>query len=112
MCVHRLRLQGLDDDRVDTHIINRARRTSGASSYAGRGALFLAMALSVYKIATAPNKVAAFEEELAINGASVAGGIAGGALAGLACGPAAPICVTVGAFAGGALAALGTSYLW
>lgn len=81
-------------------------------SYAGRGALFVALALSVYKIATATNKVAAFEEELTINGASVAGGIAGGALAGLACGPAAPICVTVGAFAGGALAALGTSYLW
>ena len=81
-------------------------------SYAGRGVLFLALALSIYQIATAENKVAAFKKELAINGAGVAGGIAGGALAGLACGPAAPICVTVGAFVGGAFAALGTSYIW
>ncbi|MYM68298.1 hypothetical protein GTP45_15885 [Pseudoduganella sp. FT55W] len=35
-----------------------------------------------------------------------------GAIAGLACGPAAPVCVTVGAFAGGALAAFGASYSW
>nr|WP_315223004.1 hypothetical protein [uncultured Duganella sp.] len=81
-------------------------------SYAGRGVLFLALALSIYQIATAENKVVAFKKELAINGAGVAGGIAGGALAGLACGPASPICVTVGAFVGGAFAALGTSYIW
>lgn len=53
-----------------------------------RGMVFLAMALAVYQIAMAMNKVAAFENELAINGAGVAGGIAGGALAGLARGPA------------------------
>lgn len=81
-------------------------------SYAGRGLLFVAPALSIYQIATAENKVDAVKKELTMNTASVAGGIAGGALAGLACGPAAPICVTVGAFVGGALAALGTSYIW
>jgi hypothetical protein len=70
------------------------------------------MALSTYEIATSSNKVAAFQKELAINGASIAGGIADGALAGLACGPAAPICVTVGAFVGGSLAAFGTGYIW
>jgi hypothetical protein len=81
-------------------------------AYAGRGVIFLAIALSAYKIATSSNKVTAFQKELAVSGASIAGGIAGGALVGLACGPAAPVCVTVGAFVGGALAAFGTGYIW
>lgn len=81
-------------------------------SHASRGVLFIAVALSVYEVATATDKVAAAKKELVVNGAGVAGGIAGGMLAGLACGPGAPICVTVGAFVGGALAAFGTSYAW
>ena len=80
--------------------------------YAGRGLIFLALTLSAYNIATSSNKVRAFQKELAINSASIVGGIGGGVLAGLACGPAAPICVTVGAFAGGALAAFGTGHIW
>ena len=40
-------------------------------------------------------------------GGGFAGGAAGGAIARLACGPRAPICVTVGVFVGGALGALG-----
>ena len=79
---------------------------------AGRGLIFLALALSAYNIATSTNKVTAVQKELAINSASIVGGIGGGLLAGLACGPAAPICVTIGAFAGGALAAFGTSHIW
>jgi hypothetical protein len=94
--------------RSNAHVSRAIRNVA----YAGRGALFLAVALSTYKIATSSNRAAAFQKELAINGASVAGGIAGGALAGLACGPAAPVCVTVGAFVGGAIAALGTDFVW
>ncbi|GAA0371032.1 hypothetical protein GCM10009092_39200 [Bowmanella denitrificans] len=37
-------------------------------------------------------------------------GVAGGALAGLACGPGAPVCVTIGVFVGGALGALGADF--
>jgi hypothetical protein len=81
-------------------------------THAGRGLLFVALALSIYNVATATNKFTAFQKELANNGAGVAGGIAGGAVAGLACGPVAPVCVTVGAFVGGALAAFGTSFIW
>lgn len=81
-------------------------------TYAGRGLLFVALALSIYNVATASNKFTAFQKELAINGAGIAGGIVGGAVAGIACGPAAPVCVTVGAFVGGALAAFGTSFIW
>lgn len=84
------------------------RRLSGA----GRGLLFVSLALSAYNIATADDKVAATGRELAVTGAGVAGGMAGGALAGLACGPGAPVCVTVGAFVGGALAAFGVSLAW
>lgn len=66
----------------------------------------------MYAVATADDKVTTSGRELAVTGAGVAGGFAGGALAGLACGPGAPVCVTVGAFVGGALAAFGSDMLW
>jgi hypothetical protein len=81
-------------------------------SYAGRGLIFISIAISVYTVATAENKFDAAGREIAITGAGIGGGIAGGALAGLACGPGAPVCVTVGAFVGGGLAAFGVSIVW
>ena len=81
-------------------------------SSAGRSLVFLSIAISVYTVATADNKFDAAGKEIAITGAGVGGGIAGGALAGLACGPGAPVCVTVGAFVGGALAAFGVGMAW
>jgi hypothetical protein len=81
-------------------------------SHAGRGLIFLSIALSVYTVATAENKFDAVGKEVAITGAGIGGSIAGGALAGLACGPGAPVCVTVGAFVGGALAAFGVGMVW
>jgi len=81
-------------------------------SYAGRGLIVLSIALSVYTVATSDDKVDAAGRELAVTGAGIGGGIAGGAIAGLACGPGAPVCVTVGAFVGGALAAFGVSMIW
>jgi hypothetical protein len=81
-------------------------------SRAGRGLLVISLALSVYQVAAAEDKAAAAGRELAVSGAGIGGGIAGGALAGLACGPGAPVCVTVGAFVGGALAAFGVDFLW
>ena len=81
-------------------------------SKAGRGLLVLSVAMSVYSITTSDNKVDAVKRELALTGAGVGGGIVGGAMAGLACGPGAPVCVTVGAFVGGALAAFGVDFFW
>ena len=81
-------------------------------SRAGRGLLFLSVAISVYRIAEAEDKESAAAQEIAVTGAGIGGGIAGGALAGLACGPGAPVCVTIGAFAGGALAAFGVDLFW
>ncbi|MBV6324695.1 hypothetical protein [Duganella violaceipulchra] len=81
-------------------------------SHAGRGLIVISVAISAYNIATSTDKLSAAGKELVSASAGVGGGIAGGALAGLACGPGAPICVTVGAFVGGTLAAFGISFVW
>jgi hypothetical protein len=81
-------------------------------SFAGRGLLFVSVALSAYTIATAEDKAGATKRELAVTGAGISGGIAGGAVAGLVCGPGAPVCSAVGAFVGGALAAFGVGMVW
>ena len=80
-------------------------------SRAGRGLIFLSLAVSVYNVATAEDKAAA-GHEVAVTGAGIAGGMAGGAIAGLACGPGAPVCVTIGVFVGGAAAAFGVDFFF
>jgi len=89
-------------------VTNAMRRWSGI----GRGLIILSVAISVYNVTVAEDKTQAIAREASIAGAGIAGGIGGGALAGLACGPGAPICVTVGMFVGGALAAFGISLFW
>lgn len=69
----------------------------------GRGLLFVTLSIAVYNVATAEEKGKAVVREGAVIGGGFAGGAAGGVLAGLACGPGAPICVTLGVFVGGAL---------
>ncbi len=59
-------------------------------SRAGKRLIVLSLAISVYEIYTAENKVAETGKQIAINGAGIAGGAAGGALAGLVCAPAHP----------------------
>jgi len=81
-------------------------------SRAGRSLLFISIAISVYTVATSENKFDAAGKEIAITSAGIGGGIAGGAAAGLLCGPGAPVCVTVGAFIGGALVAFGVGVAW
>lgn len=82
------------------------------ASRAGRGLIFLSVGLSIHAIATSDDPWATAGREVAVTGAGILGGAAGGALAGLACGPGAPVCVTIGAFAGGALAAFGVDWFW
>lgn len=81
-------------------------------SRAGKGLIVLSIAISVYEIYTAEDKVTETGKQLAVNGAGIAGGAAGGALAGLVCGPGAPVCVLIGGFVGGALAAFEIGRLW
>lgn len=81
-------------------------------SRAGKGLIVLSVALSVYEIYTAENKLAETGRQLALNGSGIAGAAAGGAVAGLMCGPGAPVCVLVGGFVGGALAAFEMGQIW
>lgn len=81
-------------------------------SRAGKGLIVLSIAISVYEIYTAEDKVTETGKQLAVNGAGIAGGAAVGALAGLVCGPGAPVCVLIGGFVGGALAAFEMGSLW
>lgn len=78
----------------------------------GRGLIVLSIAISVYEIYAADDKVSESGRQIAINGAGIAGAAAGGAMAGLMCGPGAPVCVLIGGFVGGALAAWEMGRLW
>lgn len=79
-------------------------------SRAGRGLIFVSAAFSVYNVATAENMGRQAVKEGTTTGAGLLGGMTGGAVAGLACGPGAPMCVAVGIFVGGAAAALGAEF--
>jgi hypothetical protein len=82
----------------------------------GRALLVVAIAFSVYNIASADRPGREAVKQGVGLGAGLAGSMAGGALAGLACGPGAPICVGVGVFVGGLAFALGADltfdWLW
>ncbi|ELY5815226.1 hypothetical protein SNN51_002082 [Cronobacter turicensis] len=78
----------------------------------GNGLIVLSIAISVYEIYNADDKISESGRQLAINSAGIAGAAAGGAMAGLMCGPRAPVCVLTGAFVGGALAAWEMDRLW
>ena len=76
----------------------------------GRGLIVFSVGIAVYNIATAEDQGRQAVKEGATAGAGILGGMGGGALAGLACGPGAPVCVAVGVFVGGALAAFGADF--
>jgi len=106
-------------NRVFAEIVASAGRSQPAItrnmlrlSYVGRSVILLSLALSTYNVLTARNQSTALKRELVTTTAGIGGSIAAGALAGLACGPGAPVCVTIGAFAGGALAAFGAGFIW
>lgn len=73
----------------------------------GKGLVLLAAAVAVYNVVTAEDPKRQAAKEVVSGGAGVLGGMAVGALAGLACGPGAPVCVGIGVFVGGVLAAFG-----
>lgn len=81
-------------------------------SHVGRGLIVLSIAISIYEIYTADNKVSESGRQIAINSSGIVGAAAGGAMAGLMCGPGAPVCVLIGGFVGGALAAWEMGRVW
>lgn len=76
---------------------------------AGRALIFMSIAMSVYTVATAEDKLDAVGEESAITLAGIGGGMAGGAAMGIWFGP---VGVTIGAFVGGAAAAFAVDFAW
>jgi hypothetical protein len=78
----------------------------------GRGLILLSLAISVYQVATADDPWSVGEREAAVTLGGIGAAAAGGALAGLACGPGAPVCVGLGAFVAGTIAAFGIQYAW
>jgi hypothetical protein len=75
---------------------------------AGKGVLIVSFAFAFYNVATSDRP----GREAVKQSTSIGAGILGGAAAGLACGPGAPICVGVGAVVGGIAVALGAEKLF
>jgi hypothetical protein len=88
-------------DKLEATVL--ARRLSPL----GRAIMFVTVGVIVYNVFTAEDKLMAVAEEGAELGGGLIGGTAVGYFAGLACGPASPVCVTIGVFIGGALGASG-----
>ncbi len=110
-------LSAANQNKIYLEIIDSSGRprpsmNAAASKYSklGRGLLVVTIGAAVYNIVVAEDKVTATAREGVIIGGGFAGGAAGGAVAGLACGPGAPVCVTIGVFVGGALGALGADF--
>ena len=82
----------------------------------GRGLIVVSIALAAYSVATSDRPGREAAKQGANFGIGFLGSVAGGAAAGLVCGPGAPVCVGVGAFIGGVAFAFGTDvtfdWLW
>jgi hypothetical protein len=97
-----------------------SRLAVGITTVAGHTLFMISIAISIYNIATADDKIEATKREGTLTAAGIGGGVLGGAaggfIAGLACGPGAPVCVPVtvfvGAVAGGALTVWGASHIF
>jgi len=76
----------------------------------GRGVFVIAAGIAVYEIATSNDPAATAIETGVVATAGLAGSMATGAAAGLVCGPGAPVCVSLGAFVGGVVFAVGTDF--
>lgn len=107
-------LSQAERDRVMRRILVRAARTNPRVNLlvrrlgmAGRGLLAVSIGLAIYNVATAEDPARAAVREGAVVGSGLVGAMAGGAAAGLVCGPGAPVCSGIGIVVGGALFALG-----
>ncbi len=82
----------------------------------GRGLIVVSLALAVYNVASSERPGRQIVKEGTTAGAGFLGSIAGGAAAGLVCGPGAPVCVGIGVVVGGIAFGLGADltfdWLW
>lgn len=99
-----VKASGRDNPRVTSRVAKLTKL--------GKGLVLVSLAISVYNVASAEDKVDALAREGATTGGGILGGAAGGAAAGLLCGPGAPVCVTIGVFVGGVAGALGADWAY
>ncbi len=85
----------------------KANQLATLFGVAGRSFIAITITISVYNIVTADDAAKATAQESAVLGGGLLGSVAGGAAAGLACGPGAPVCVSIGVFVGGVMFAVG-----
>lgn len=82
----------------------------------GRGLIVVSLALAVYNVASSERPGRQVVKEGVTAGAGLLGSMAGGAAAGLVCGPGAPVCVGIGVVVGGIAFGLGADlsfdWLW
>lgn len=81
-------------------------------SHFSKALLIVSLSISAYVIFTSPQPLQAAKLEGALVGAGFAGSVGGGMVAGLMCGPGAPVCVAIGAFVGGVMFASGMAAFW
>ena len=116
-------LAAAEQDAVFLEIVRSAGRpnprfTAAASRLGkvGKGLVIVSIGFAVYNIATSDRPGREAVKQGTGIGAGFLGSVAGGAGAGLICGPGAPICVGVGALVGGIACAVGVDltfdWLW
>lgn len=112
--VYELRNQIMEAQRLRTSDIGRARPSINTAanrlSNLGKSLLVVTVGVAIYNITSADNKEKAIAREGAVISGGFVGSAAGGVLAGLACGPGAPVCSVMGVFIGGALGAMGADF--
>ena len=101
-------LTAAEQDEVFLAIARAAGRPNQAFTAAarnlgrvGRGLIVVSIALAAYSVATSERPGREAAKQGATLGVGFLGSVAGGAAAGLLCGPGAPVCVGVGALIGG-----------
>jgi hypothetical protein len=116
-------LSAAEQDTVFLEIVKAAGRpnpkwTARAAvlGKVGKGLLIVSIAIAAYNIASSDRPGRQAVKEGSTLGIGFLGSVAGGAVAGFACGPGAPVCVGVGALIGGIAFAVGADltfdWLW
>jgi hypothetical protein len=116
-------LSAAEQDTVFLEIVRASGRpnpkwtaTAARFGKVGKGLLVVTIAISVYTIATSDRPGREAAKQGTTVGVGFLGSMAGGAAAGFACGPGAPVCVAVGVFIGGMAFAVGADltfdWLW
>lgn len=88
----------------------RVSATMATLGKVGKGLFVLSLGIAVYQIATSDNPMEESAHQGLMLGGGFLGSVAGGAAAGLICGPGSVVCAPIGAIIGGVAFAFGADY--